>query len=63
MNMKTWHSTLEAYIDNRPTYIKKTYNAFCLENLDLSNFILDCKDLSFYIVTELLMFKCAFQKM
>jgi len=63
MNMKTWHSTLEAYIDNRPTYIKKTYNAFCLENLDLSNFTLDCKDLSFYIVTELLMLKCAFQKM
>jgi len=34
MNIKTRHSILETYKDNRPTYIKKTYDAFGLENLD-----------------------------
>ena len=51
MNMKTWHSTLEAYIDDRPTYIKKTYNAFCLENLDLLRNIL--ADLQFPVTASI----------
>ena len=63
MNMKTRHSTLETYIDDRPTNIKKFYNAFGLENLDKSNLTISGKDLSFYKETELLMLKCAFQQM
>ena len=34
INIKTRHSILETYKDDRPTYIKKTYDAFGLENLD-----------------------------